>query len=547
MNNGDHNIDKLFKDAFESEEHDFNAAYWQDAQQMLNTGKSTPIFTKPYMVVSALSIVISSILFFADSTPQQFIQTKKPIAENQTINSTEKQRISNTTSSNTDYSKNIQIGTEQNQTLDSKALTNEESKTNSTPSLIKNEQEANSKLESHLVNNTTEIAISERPRKITAQNTKTESKVAKGELTKSNISTSNIAQTAIVSSSIGTNNATNQNQLTLRETSNHTVMSNDTEQNVSQEHTVNQPHQDLQYKKTILNHDFKEQALGFMNTKSLVLSKQDNSLAIPSSDFEPLKSIHLPLTLRLSVGNYWSESFNTASSNVQTYGQNRNIEFSAEYLFRPNWGIQVGISYNNMVEEQAHRGLGVINNSYWNEVDNSYWKYQEQQITINDSTWWLGGWWHYAPYQDTVIDSTYISKHDQVYVTKYDTTAKNFKSEQKIKLIEVPVLISYNFNIERWTFQLASGMSFGFYSNSSGQIIRPGDPVRLENSSSSLFHNIQYNYLLQTELGYNITDQWQLTARPQMKMNLNSIYKNESGFRHRYLFYGVNVGVAYRF
>jgi len=542
MNNGDHNLDKLFKDAFDGEKHDFKAAYWQDAQQMLNAGKSTPIFTKPYMMVSALSIAISSILFFADSTPNQFIHTSNQITENQQKNSTPSLSTTQQNSSSINYVQDNSVSTGKSKTQNPVYQTNK----HVTPTI-------NAELDTEQKQNLSHSDSDQNKKDITVIEGKSSNKLSSQQVitTEEEIKTSansfkvssEAVPTAIVSTSISSKSVSTENS-----------KKSNPDQFTQKRITENIAHiskaEELKGKTTrglVNDMNIKEQALSMMQTKSLILTKQNDWLTIPSSDYMPLKPIHLPLTLRLSAGNYWSESLNAGSSNVQTYAQNINIEFSAEYLFKPNWGIQVGISYNNVVEEQAHRGLGVIDNSYWNEIDNSYWTYEQQQITIQDSTWWLGGWWHYAPYQDTLVDSTYISQHDKQYVTKYDTAAKNFKSQQNIKLIEVPVLISYNFNIERWTFQVASGMSFGIYSNSNGQIIRPGDPIRLENSNSSLFNNIQYNYLLHTELGYNVTDHWQLTARPQLKMNLNSIYKNESGFQQRYLFYGVNVGVAYRF
>lgn len=532
MNSGDHNIDKLFKDAFDNQEHDFSAAYWQDAHQMLNAGKATPIFTKSYLIIGALSIVISSILFFADSTPKGLVVTNLT-ANNTSKNLTDINTVSQ--SNQTDYSNNSTNVI--NEKYNHKKVNSSSSKKSKTNSLSDQMSSDINSIETAQVEK--EVPTSN---EVKIEQTNTTPPIQEEKTLKTQQSTSSTIEKAIVANSVIKTQIAIQNN-DLSDQNLKSDRSNEVNASTQKVNTLTTPTLDI-LERTSLSDIF----LGSMTSKDLVWGRSNFSLLnLERKEQTELKSIYQPFTLRISIGNLWSESINSSPSNVQTYAQNRNLEVSAEYLFKKNWGIQLGISYNIVQEDQTHRGLGLIDNSYWNDVDKSYWDFEQKQITVNDSTWWLGGWWHYAPYQDTITDSTYVSKYDRVHVTKYDTTDKNFKAKQSIKLIEIPVLLTYNFNKERWNFQIASGMSFGFYSNSNGQIIRPGDPVNLESSSKSLFNSIQYNYLLQTELGYSLTDHWQLNARPQLKMNLNSIYNNSSGFQHRYLFYGINVGLAYRF
>jgi hypothetical protein len=534
MNSGDHNIDKLFKDAFDNQEHDISAAYWQDAQLMLNAEKVTPIFTKSYLMIGILSIAISSILFFADSTPKSFV-TSKRITNVSTQNISE--LIPQTTHLKGNNQEPVSINSKKSKrkSVNTAGTINKNSLPHSS-NTISNIHHT-SKITSEKENTVRAEAVSE---------TNNQSQPIQKEHLASRSDQNSTSELYEDESTQSSNSITSYASIQNNVLGSKTLMS-------SNSHEISDPHKkpvitSIPSSKVSPVFSSNEILIGSITPKNLNWKQSNFSLLnISSLERKDLKPIHQPLTLRMSVGNLWSESLNKSTTNVQTYAQNRNLEISAEYLFKANWGIQLGISYNAIQEDQAHRGLGLIDNSYWNDIDKSYWDFQQKQITVQDSTWWLGGWWQYPPRQDSITDSTYISKYDRIHVTKYDTTDKDFKSKQTIKLIEIPVLLTYNFNKERWNFQIASGMSFGFYSNSNGQIIRPGDPVNLESSSKSLFNSIQYNYLLQTELGYSLSDHWQINARPQLKMNLNSIYNVSSGFQHKYMFYGANIGVAYRF
>ena len=130
---------------------------------------------------------------------------------------------------------------------------------------------------------------------------------------------------------------------------------------------------------------------------------------------------------------------------------------------------------------------------------------------------------------------------------KTDTSNATLNATNRIKIVEIPLLVTYNLWMDRWSLQLATGASFGFYSGSTGNVIINGDPRSIQNTKSSLFNSVQYNYLLSAEVGYSISDHWQLSARPQMKMNLNSMYQNDSGWSQKRVYYGINAGLIYRF
>ncbi len=265
---------------------------------------------------------------------------------------------------------------------------------------------------------------------------------------------------------------------------------------------------------------------------------------------EPQKpKFYTPLIVRLSAGYSIGSEINS-SGNQPNYSYNSNelnIDFSLEYLITPHWGIQSGLKLNFQTETQKYSNSIIEDNSYFDYSDNSYWNYFDKEITVEDKTWWLGDWWVYGTYTDTIIDSNYISQIDSSLIAKNDTTQINSSAQQKITQLEIPVLVTYNFGKARWNFQVATGASFGVFLNSSGQILNTNDPLSKIETTKRLFNSVQYNYLLSTEISYHLTTQWRVTARPQMKVNLNSLLGNESQMRQTYLFYGANVGLAFSF
>ena len=211
--------------------------------------------------------------------------------------------------------------------------------------------------------------------------------------------------------------------------------------------------------------------------------------------------------------------------------QEQNIELSLEYLFHKRWGVQSGISWNQLQTSQSF--------SYLDEVDNSYWTTEEYINPVTNRVWWLGDWYYYP----TTYDTTY----EDVYVLLKDSVEQNTKLESKMTLIEVPILLTYNYAWNRVNIQLASGISLGTVINASGSYFSSNDPFAQEIKSQKDFAPIQTSFLFHSEFGYGLNSNWWLTARPQIKWNLNSIAPQNATISPKVFYYGVNAGLMYRF
>lgn len=512
MKREDENIDQLFKEAFAGDSFEFQEAYWQNAKQLLQKEKPKAWYYKPSAVATIIllfGIGISAALFSGLNTSdnENNIDITQSSSATPPSNSSFEPETKTTNSAiipenETSFTENEEVTLldsgffDQEQTL---SFTDSKKKTNGT--LLQKSEPIHA--EATLVNNPITGTSSTSIEEPTQNEQAMASALAVAQKTSSTTST------------LANSNSSTENTLFSRDME--TVNSLSSREKLS-----------LLYLPTISLLDLENQS----SLENVSQNTNSNSK----------KQISLPLSLRLSAGNLWSNGFNEGT---QIDAQNLNMEFSAEYHLNSHWGIQLGLSYNQVIENQSFDNIETYESNYWDVQDNSFWDYQNEVVTT-DGIWWLGSWWQ-TPSNDTLVDSTFVTQFDSNYVQQTDTSNSKLNANHQIKIIEIPLMVTYNIWINRWSVQLATGASIGIYSGSTGHVIINGDPTSIKNTESSLFNSIQYNYLLSTEVGYTITNHWQISLRPQMKMNLNSMYKNDSGFAQKFLYYGVNAGLVYRF
>ena len=567
MSRGDDKLDNLFKDAYSDNEHAFDPTFWEQTKHVYKAPVEVPFYTKPLFIAGAISVLFASTLWFSVSTPennilanQQEIQTQISKTENTTFESNNTQNLNQTENRiapliNNSTNELDQIATEDN-SISNKPSNELAATPISTEDLpdTKTGNETSVAQQTNIVKVATNSQFKEnqkQPSSNTADGHNSEtplernqSKAPDSKLANSNNPGSNKAPLVAVGSVITSQNT----QLGKSSTGNSKLNQNQPTKTAFKSGAETEVESQLmQEKESTLSQDLRETNSNQNNFSSYrkeefslehiqsnqnsFLKQNEDELSLNSINNKPLKSLNKPFSILLSSGYMWSQNLKTAENRISTSAIDKNIELSVEYHFKPHWGAQIGLSYNETTESQSY--------NYLNSTDNSFWNYTTRNITIQDRTWWLGGWHYYAPYQDSVIDT--------VWVQKLDTANAQLNTEHVIKMIEIPFLITYNIAVNRWNIQVASGASLGFNAGSKGSVLIDNDNVREESTSKQLFNSVQYNYLLRTQVAYSLTEHWQLSARPQMKMNLNSIYKSSSSQYQKYLFYGVNAGIIYRF
>jgi hypothetical protein len=557
MSRGDENLDKMFKEAYSGQEHAFDPTFWEGVQPQLKTPPTPWYMAKSFMLISTLTVLGISSLLVSDSTPEimeenfhiKLTEQITPIPTQQTITKEKAFQFNEIQSNNKTYNTDsYNINNEPTVNLDQ----NNNLPTNSKTDL-------NKKASSNSIKNESSFSRTESP----AIDTSSPVKKALVKMNHSSLIVSGAISNPVssISSSNQPSNATEKPPVSVKQT-----RSANTEAKDQSNPTISKSFKDNESpstkRKTTENVNITSvaavQAKSGTNystdylTSSNIQDKSNTSLfsinfmdsrnlkQLPFSPFQlnsvntksqPHKTLNKPFTTRLMAGYMWTKPLHTNTNGITTSATNTNIELSLEYQFHKRWGVQLGIDINSLSENQ----LFVEQQT----KDASYFEYSQSIITLKDSTWWLGGWYNYPDKQDTLTELYYINKTD--------TLLKKHSTNYISTWLEVPLLVTYNFSISQFTFQVSTGASVGFLVGTKGQYLEFGDPVQSKDTFSGLFKRAQYNYLFRTEIGYPITDKWLFSARPQLKVNLHSINEMNSSLNSKYFMYGINAGITYRF
>lgn len=493
MSRGDKNLDQLFKDAFSTEEHEFVPGYWQEAQQMIQANKvaHAPFYMRPFFMASTFAVLSLSAFLFLDSTPRSNELTSQP----HTVIETQTKVIPLIASSIKDTPMEESVLSNKTQITSNRIPAKDKSispkQTHSLPITIGAAKETG---------NASEMPSKEQERSmnIHSVSTTTINPFEDAEDISNSIFKKKAATPILKRTNTPTTTKVNLNEIT-RNTS--TVMFN---------------HSDVSYMNSLplKNIPFKEH---------LFMPK-----ALPENG---LKRMYTPINLRLSVGYLWSNDSYNENTLVSSNFTEQNIELTAEYLFKKRWGIQSGISWAQTNVSQEH--------NYPQTIDNSYWTEGQNIETVINRVWWLGGWYYYPNTFDTTVT--------EVYTNKMDTVTKKEQISHQVQTIEVPILLTYNYANKRFNLQLSSGLSIGTVIHSTGSYYSSLDPFATEVNATQDFKSFQTNFLFRTEVSYGLNDHWWISARPQMKLNLNSVHPNNSTVSPQIFYYGINTGIVYRF
>ena len=491
MSRGDKNLDKLFKDAFDAEEHEFVPAYWEEAQHMITASKValTPFYLKPLFLIGTLVTVSASAVLFLVSTPKNDVITDNVPPTTQ---------IESTTQKNIQTQPNIK--SKQNQIAPPTSSTIE----------INNKK--------NLVSNSTSIATAN-----------PSSEISKTNAYAQNTGHSN-ANPLLVTQKSDPKYATV--ALQKKQTKNSSIIGSPS--------ISSGPDESVTLKKSITATPafINNELLGQKITLNILATREFNYIQ-EESDFSPLTKalppslgkIQRPLSIHASIGTNWSTDFTDSKSQITNSFKEQNIEIGVEYHFHKRWGVQAGVTFVKTKAQQQY--------AFQTEEDNSYWKEQLTVSPVENKVWWLGGWYYYPPTYDTAIG--------HILINDFDTINNKLQLSHYHKSIEVPLLITYNYGINRFNIQMSTGISLSTVIQTSGNYFISEDPFPQPISSASNFKGVQSSLLFRTEISYGINDQFWISARPQLKYQLNSIYPNNSTISPQLLYYGLNAGIVYRF
>jgi len=238
----------------------------------------------------------------------------------------------------------------------------------------------------------------------------------------------------------------------------------------------------------------------------------------------------------LSISIYVSPAYNVP--NIQSVGgyddylkyrtdhESASISMSAGIdvqLNIKNWTIQTGLAYSRL--------------SNYRNYNHSFLDYDStRSYYTNDTTW---GWIFDPP----EIGKPIVIAIDSVLVPVYNDINEG---RNEWNYFEIPLLVGYKLNKNRFSFDVATGFSYGLLINASGNV-----PSLTQESSftelsemESLINRNQFNYILQVGVSYHLTPNWSIMAKPYYKQNLINVFDNNYPIDQRFRSFGVKLGLT---
>lgn len=515
------NLEKLYAEKFKQKQFTFQEKYWEQANALIKQQRAERRRRIAYISFTSIAaVLIASLMIYPLDTNDHTSITENQIVQNRHEQSSVKS--SNTVAPN-------------------KKLNSIENNTQKTESLERNIPTPKSTITKKQKENN--ISQPKSPKSITKNSSKTKAVVATSTLADKTGSKTTITnkvvdeigvsdrskninkeQSPVSVNSIGIANQVETPRGTIKETA---------------------PLFDATNKKIIEQNKRKSLSTALSLPRKENVRRNNTIEQADINPFNPKESlpINIYLTAGVAIG---SELENLSSHKVNSISlQNYGLE--GEYLLGKRLGIQSGLQYTKWDEDLSTRFFNTKDNSYYLIEDNSYWKY-DTTIGPEKVKVWFEGQWHDVIDTNMVLDSNNIKKIDSTYIEQIDTTDLRRNFQTTIEYYEVPLLLTYHLYKGRFDIQLSTGLSFGIFKTSSGQIINPNNLKHPESANnSSLFNSLQYNLIFGTAVSYSVSEHWKIVARPQVRANINSIYSGSSGIKRKYITYGVNAGIAYSF
>lgn len=137
---------------------------------------------------------------------------------------------------------------------------------------------------------------------------------------------------------------------------------------------------------------------------------------------------------------------------------------------------------------------------------------------------------------DTVIEINHFTT--ETTITKKDTNL--------ISYFEIPFLFGYEFQKNKWRFNLQTGPSLGIYRYSTGNVINADLESFSPLHDTGYFTKLSYNWLFTPSVGYKLNKALEIQVQPWIRFNLSSVSADDY-LKLRYRSYGLHAAVVYHF
>jgi hypothetical protein len=201
-----------------------------------------------------------------------------------------------------------------------------------------------------------------------------------------------------------------------------------------------------------------------------------------------------------------------------------------------NFSIHVGIEYSSWGEKNLY--LPYLNKK--TAVENGHY-HGFNTIDVDTIYVWGNQWFVY----DTIPDSSFVSKIDTVTNNVFDASVNGANNINHYYFFEVPIEMSVRCNHGKIGLGATLGISPAWLITKKGYYLNKDvSGVELISDIKSV-NTFIVNGRFSVDLYYRVCDHISMVLRPQLKANLNSIFKGDYGVNQRYYATGLLFGLEY--
>ncbi len=205
-----------------------------------------------------------------------------------------------------------------------------------------------------------------------------------------------------------------------------------------------------------------------------------------------------------------------------------------------NYSIALGLNYIQYGEKVNYDATNQIKIA----IDNSYWNTYTTNVLDTDTNYVYG----YVYYSQQTIqrqDSSFVNQTDTVEQTVVNGNILKSTGTNVISYVELPISVSYYFGKKKFRYGVSAGVSAGILVYSKGYYLNNAGVDVININDEKLFKKIIFNGQLGLDFRYCFTPNTHFLLRPQYRMNLESIFKDQGGPSQKYSSFGVSAGISF--
>ena len=269
------------------------------------------------------------------------------------------------------------------------------------------------------------------------------------------------------------------------------------------------------------------------NPKYKIVNNKERNIY---SDYEIIMGPNLNYSLFELNKNNISDKELSKKSLLPSY------HFGGNYnLYYKDWIVRTGINYNT-IKEQINfttTSLSIDSTvSYYTIISNTYnWDTTGWNTNVNGTN-------------DSIPIVTLAVHHSntQNTITDYDSTiiSQNLQYRNTYSSINIPLLIGRRFTFERFTFDVATGISWSHITQYQTHILDPisGEVISLNQENGNLKKDV-FNGVISIGAGYRLNGINTIFIRPELQYNINSIFDKANFTNYKVYQMRFSVGLRY--